>query len=236
LVFLRYSVQGYLLPTHAHGKLVAAGHSLKPGTARGGLVRANVDDYDVRVGRDCGCWVASCRSCRQCRPSDLFWSPPLQGTAGTLAARDARMWSFALNDARILTPRQGCRQAWPRVWWLSRLAAATWMSTAAGRCWQRYVHSRLRRAQRLVLGVAFTRCNQPVIRVSAQDPLLPADRKIGIVRLSAPSSLSDRRGASTASGAARSSPHPGRVRGRRAPFSDSPGGGSLPRRASTRTR
>ncbi len=79
LVFLRYRVQGYLLPIHAHGKLVAAGHSLKLGTARGGLVRANVDDYDVQVGRDCGSSVASCRSCRQCCPSDPFWSPSLQG-------------------------------------------------------------------------------------------------------------------------------------------------------------
>src|SRR5712671_1374771 len=37
LVFLRYRVQGDLLPpTHAHGKLVAAGQSLKPGTIRAG--------------------------------------------------------------------------------------------------------------------------------------------------------------------------------------------------------
>src|SRR6266566_8928695 len=36
LVFLRYRVQGDLCPTHAHGKLVAAGQSLKPGTIRAG--------------------------------------------------------------------------------------------------------------------------------------------------------------------------------------------------------
>src|SRR5260370_40651740 len=33
-IFLRYRVQGYLCPTHAHGKLVAAGQSPKPGTVR----------------------------------------------------------------------------------------------------------------------------------------------------------------------------------------------------------